>query len=364
MKALEKQKSVDQRMWLAHLSRLSIGEESLRHTIKDWSITGMAFSPGAICQALSDTDAYDQAIAKKLKEGVYGPPLVYNLIFEDVRLAAALLRSVHDETDGLEGWAVMPVSPLFSNECNSLAEKYKQIWDQIGQPNVLLLLPALPDHLMAVEELVCAGIPINITNVYSASQFTAVAQACLAGIKRRLIAGHTLTTSIFISIEIGSLLAALQKRITDERARRLALANARTIYRALHGFYHSAEWDWMIKTGSRPLRLVWTLSGDLDNAEVDSGLTGSLIAPCTTVSLPQTMITRIAAHNGDGEPMPVNGGDCDQVLTNFSLAGLDVDSETDKLQLGHCDWLSKKWALLLENVASKSAGMCPVRSLN
>jgi transaldolase len=362
IKVSEKLKAVGQSLWLAHLSRLSIGDESLRHTFKNWSITGMAFSPQAICQALSDTDAYDHAITKKLKEGMYGPPLVYNLIFEDVRQAAALLRSVHDETDGLEGWAVMPVSPLFSNECNSLAAKYKQIWDQIERPNVLLLLPALPDHLSEVEELVFAGIPINIANVYSADQFTAVAQSCLAGIKRRLSAGHTLTTSIFITIEIGRLVMALREKVTHERARTLALAIARTIYRALHDFYDSPEWDRMNKEEFQPLRLVWDLSGDLDKAEVDSGLTGSLIAPCTTVSLPQNMSTRIANHNDDDEPMPADGGDCDQVLTNFAFAGLDAGSETDKLQLGHCDWLSKKWALLLENVASKSAEIVQLKA--
>ena len=323
----------------------------------------MAFSPQAICQALSDTDAYDHAITKKLSEGMYGPPLVYHLIFEDVRQAAALLRSVHEETDGLEGWAVMPVSPLFRNECNSLAAKYKQIWDQIGRPNVLLLLQALPDHLVEVEELVFAGIPINIANVYSADQFTAVAQACLAGIKRRHIAGQTLATSIFISVEIGRLVMALQEKVTHQWARTLALAIARTIYRALRDFYDSPEWDWMVKADRQPLRLVWALSADLDKSEVDSGLTGSLIAPCTTVSLPQTMITGIDAHHDD-DPMPADGGDCDRVLTNFALAGLDVGAEADKLQLGHFDRLSKQWAILLESVARKSAGMCPVRSLN
>ena len=355
MKVLEKRKSVGQSWWIAHLSHLSIRDESLRHTIKDWSITGMAFSPEAICQALADTDAYDHAIAKKLKEGMYGPPLVYNLIFEDVRQAAALLRSVYDKTDGLDGWAVMPVSPLFNNEYNSLAAMYKQIWDQLERPNVLLLLPAFSAHLSEVEELVFAGIPINIANVYSADQFAAVAQACLAGIKRRLEAGDTLHRSIFISIDIGRLVMALQKKVTHQRARILTLAIARKIYRALQNLHNSPEWDRIIKADGQPLRLVWALAGDIQKDEVDIGLNGSLIAPYTTVSLTPTMLTRIAAQNVDDEPMPVDGEDCDQVLTNFALTGFDVNSEADNLQLGHFDRLSKKWALLLENVARKSA---------
>ena len=362
MKVMEKRKSVEKSLWIAHLSRLSICDESLRHTIKDWSITGMAFSPEAICQALADTDAYDHAIAKKLKEGMYGPPLVYNLIFEDVRQAAALLRSVYDKTDGLDGWAVMPITPLFYNEYNSLAAMYKQIWDQIEGPNILLLLPALSDHLSEIEESVFAGIPINIANVYSAHQFTAVAQACLAGIKRRLEAGDTPNRSIFISIDIGRLLMALQEKVKHQRAIILTLAIARTIYRALQNFYDSAEWARTIKADSQPLRLVWALSGDIQKDEVDIGLDGSLIAPHTTVALTQTMITRIAAQNVDDEPIPADGEDCDQVLTNFALTGFDVNSEADNLQLGHYDWLSKKWALLLENVARKSAEVVQLRA--
>lgn len=362
MKVMEKRKSVEKSLWIAHLSRLSICDESLRHTIKDWSITGMALSPEAICQALADTDAYDHAIANKLKDGTYGPPLVYNLIFEDVRQAAALLRSVYDKTDGLDGWAVMPITPLFYNEYNSLAAMYKQIWDQIEGPNILLLLPALSDHLSEIEESVFAGIPINIANVYSAHQFTAVAQACLAGIKRRLEAGDTPNRSIFISIDIGRLLMALQEKVKHQRAIILTLAIARTIYRALQNFYDSAEWARTIKADSQPLRLVWALSGDIQKDEVDIGLDGSLIAPHTTVALTQTMITRIAAQNVDDEPIPADGEDCDQVLTNFALTGFDVNSEADNLQLGHYDWLSKKWALLLENVARKSAEVVQLRA--
>lgn len=355
MKLQEKGKSVGQSLWIDDLSRLSLRDESLRHTIKDWSITGLAFSPEAICQTLSDTDAYDLAIAKKLKEGMYGPPLVYNLIFEDVRQAADLLRSVYDKTDGLDGWAVMPVSPLFHDENNSLAAMYKQIWDQLERPNVLLLLPALADHLLEVEELVCAGIPINIVNVYSADQFTAVAQACLAGIERRLAAGDTPNSSIFISIDIGRLVMALRQRVSHEKAHILALAIAREIYLTLHELHNSPEWDRLIKTDIHTLRLVWAHSGDIQNDEVDLILHGSLIAPHTSVSLPQTMIIRCAAQNVDDAPIPADGWDKDQILTNFALTGFDVESEADNLQLDHFDGLSKKWALLLENVARKSA---------
>jgi transaldolase len=357
MRALEKLKSVGQSLWLGHLSRQSIGDGSLRHAIEDWSVTGLAFSPQAVYQALAHTDAYDDAIARKLGEGLYGESLASSFICEDTRYAADLLRPVYDRTEGVDGWAVLPVSPLSAAANHSLVLKYRQICEQSKRPNTLLCVPALAEQLPDIEELVVAGMPITIANVYSDAHYAAVAKTCLAGIERRLEAGFRPGAPIFISVNIGRLEAALQQRTDSRTATVLAVAMACKIYRTLRELNNSQEWNRIFNSGVRPLRLIWGCFAGDHTGEIDCFLYRRLIAPCTVVSFPHSLISNFVAQNVDDAPMPVDGGDCDLVLADSIQAGLDVESLADTLQREYLGWLSREWVIMLESFARKSAAL-------
>ena len=363
MKTLKKLKSVGQSLWLGQLARQSIRDASLINAIEDWSVTGMAFSPQSICLALSETGSYDSAIARKLKEGLYGEALAYSNIYEDVRYAADLLRPFHDRTDSVDGWVVSPVSPLSTAGNHSLVLKYKQIYEQIKRPNTLLCLPAFSEHLPDIEELVYAGVPINIANIYSDKQYAAVAKTCLAGLERRLDAGLKPGVSTFITINVARLEAALEQKTDSLTASSLAVAMARKIYRTMRDLNNSPEWGRTFNAGVRPLRLVWTYCGRNQTPQDNCSLYRRLIAPYTVLALPWNVISKFVTQSVDKAPMPLDGGDCDRVLMDSIRAGLDVDLEADRLQREYIGWLSKEWAILLESFARRSAAVTHVQAM-
>lgn len=351
----DKLRTVGQSLWLGQLSRRSIGDGSLLRYIEDCSVTGLSFSPQAISQAICDSHVYDSAIVKKLSEGLYGKSLTYSLIYEDVRYAADLLRAIHDRTDGADGWAVVPVSPLSISDNEKLTAVLGKIHERIHRPNALITLPALPDRLSLIEDLVFAGVPISIVNIYSDKQHLAISQAYLAGIERRIKAGRKAAASAFATINISRLESVLSEKTDSETATKLSLAIARKIYKTMRDLHRSQEWDRAYSLGARPLRLVWVSAEGTAQNDINLALFHNLIAPFSVISIPDESIDAFIDHDVPEGVMSVDGGDCDQVLADYRRDGLDVEAVAEELQAEYSDWLAREWIILLENIAKKSA---------
>ena len=162
MKVQTRLRTAGQSLWLSEVSREMIEAGSLIAQIEDLSITGVAVSPAAVCQAISSSHVYDGAIAKKLKKGIYGKELALELILEDVHYAADLLRHVYDRTEGTDGWAVLPLSPIVSNNGDSLLSSIQALQSELKRPNAFVTAPGLAGELAAIEEIAFAGIPCNV----------------------------------------------------------------------------------------------------------------------------------------------------------------------------------------------------------
>jgi transaldolase len=360
----EKLNSVRQSLWFGNLSRQSLGNGLLIRAIEEWSVSGAAISPQAVYQGLSDTAVYDSTIARKLSQGLYGEALAYSEIIDDVQNAADLLRPLYNMTNGAEGWVMMPVSPLSINENRFLVSEYKQIQRLVNRPNTLLCLPVVPDRLSLIEELVCASVTTIISNVYSASQYITTAKACLAGIERCLEAGLKPHPSLFVAINVNRISSFLPQHTDGEQLAEHTIALARLIYHARRDLSNSQEWKLAISAGVRPPRIVWTAFGGEDSNKFESSMCGGLIAPDTVLALPHDMIARFNKERIKEVSMSLTGNVGDQVLTNSFHTDLDVAWEADKLQREYIDWLSKEWAIMLENFARISASVSPVRSIN
>jgi transaldolase len=363
-KVSEKLRSRGQSLWLDHLSRQSIRNGLLRRAIEEWSVTGVAFSPQAVYQGLSETDVYDSTIARKLSQGLYGEALAYSEIIEDVQYAADLLRPLHSMTNGAEGWVVMPVSPLSTNENRLFVAEYKQMDRLVNRPNTLLCLPVTPDRLSLIEELVCAGVTTIISNVYSDRQYIAAAKAFLAGIKRCLKAGLKPDLSFFVAININRIGSILPQYLDGEQSAEHTIALAQKIYHTMRDLSESKEWQRILRDGVRPPRIVWTSFCGEQSIKIKSCIFDGLIAPDTVLALPHDIIARYNAQLNKKISMSLTGNVSDRYSTHSFHTDLVMAWEVDKLQVEHLDWLSKEWAILLENFARKSAGVSAVRSID
>src|SRR5580658_759720 len=189
MKATEKLHDLGQSIWLDNITRELLTSGTLQRYIDELSVTGLTSNPTIFDHAIKNSTSYDPAIRDKLKEGKSGEKLFFELALDDLTRAADLFRPIHDRTNGVDGWVSLEVSPLLAHDTASTLAAAKDLHARAGRPNLLIKIPGTKEGLPAIEEAIFAGIPINVTLLFSREQYVAAAEAFLRGIERRIDAG-------------------------------------------------------------------------------------------------------------------------------------------------------------------------------
>lgn len=358
MRALERLRSAGQSLWMDNVTREQIYDGSLMQNIEDDVITGSSFSLHALCRSLHSNTFYDDRICKKLNEDLYGEVLAFDLILEDVRHAASLLSHVFDRTDGIDGWATLPISPLKTDNPDTLLQYLSVLHSRLQRKNILITVPGFPDMLGAIEEMVFTEIPVNISLIYSCDQYLDAAAACLRGIERRIAAGLNPTAAAFISIPIFHLATILSKEMKPQEATRVSIAIARKIYESMRTMHTSQQWARVYNAGARPVRLIWDVSVDDVVTVPDISLCDYLIAPFTIASMTERTMEKFINNEHHGALMPEDGGDCEEILDGQQKkSGLSFESLATGLQDDAAALQVKIWITLLDAVARKSADL-------
>src|SRR5437870_4081943 len=203
MKATQRLHELGQSVWLDNITRVMLMNGTLRRYIAEFSVTGLTSNPTIFDHAIRNGGSYDSAIRQKTAQGKSGEGLFFDLAVEDLTQAADLFRPVHDRTGGVDGWVSLEVSPLLAHDTKSTIAVAKDLHAQARRPNVLIKIPGTPEGLPAIEEAIFAGVPTNVTLLFSDDQYLAAANAFMRGIERRIEAGLNpdvrSVASIFIS---------------------------------------------------------------------------------------------------------------------------------------------------------------------
>src|ERR1700704_1429712 len=189
MKAAQKLHDLGQSLWLDNITHNLLKTGVLRRYIDEWSVTGLTSNPTIFDHAIKNGKDYDDAIKSKLAEGKSGEKLFFELALEDLTQAADLFRPVHDRTCGVDGWVSLEVSPLLARDAKSTIAVAKDLHARARRPNLLIKIPGTPEGLPAIEEAIFAGVPVNVTLLFSDDQYLAAADAFMRGIERRIEAG-------------------------------------------------------------------------------------------------------------------------------------------------------------------------------
>ena len=171
----EKMIADGQSIWMGDHSRTFTHHEILMKHIEDNFVSGLSVNSRSLALATANSNVYDQIISKKLHEGLYGESLAISIVDDDTRQAADTLRPIHDRTDGVDGWATLPASPLAIDNQKTLTDFIQKLHSTTNRPNILIRLPIIPERLINLEDLVYHGVPLNVTNIYSHSQYQEVA---------------------------------------------------------------------------------------------------------------------------------------------------------------------------------------------
>ena len=355
MKATEMLHNLGQSLWLDNITRDLLTSGTLKRYIDELSVTGLTSNPTIFDNAIKNSTAYDATVREKLTQGKSGEGLFFELALEDLTRAADLFRPIYDRTDGVDGWVSLEVSPLLAYDTASTLAAAKDLHARAGRPNLLIKIPGTKEGLPAIEEAIFAGIPINVTLLFSREHYVAAAEAFLRGIERRIDAGLKPGVGSVASVFISRWDAAVSSKVPDALRNQLGIAIAKRTYKAARALLSSPRWHRVYNAGVRPQRLLWASTGTKDPHASDVLYIKSLAAPFTVNTMPEGTLKALADHGELSSILSADGGDCEEVLAKFAQAGIDVDALAAQLQDEGAKSFVKSWNDLMQVITSKSA---------
>jgi transaldolase len=361
MKATQLLHNLGQSIWLDNITRDLMTTGALEQYIQDLSVTGLTSNPTIFEHAIKNSKSYDAAILKKLKEGKSDEVLFFELALDDLTKAADLFRPIYNRTNGVDGWVSLEVSPLLAHDTGKTLAAAIELHAHAARPNLFIKIPGTKEGLPAIEEAIFKGVPINVTLLFSREHYLAAAEAFLRGIERRVDAGLNPNVDSVASLFISRWDAAITARVPEAMRNKLGIAIAMRTYKAARGLLGSPRWQRIYNAGARPQRLLWASTGTKDPAASDVLYIKALAAPFTVNTMPEATLKALAEHGELGTILPADGGDCEEVLTEFAKAGINVDSLAADLQDQGAKSFVKSWTDLMAVIASKSSALSAAR---
>jgi len=355
MKATQTLHDLGQSLWLDNITRDLLDRGTLRSYIGELSVTGLTSNPTIFDHAIRKGDAYDDAIHRKTHEGKAGEPLFLELALEDLTRAADLFRPIHDATAGVDGWVSLEVSPLLVDDAGGTIREVARLHGRAGRANIFIKIPGTGSGLKAIEESIFAGVPVNVTLLFSREQYVAAAEAYMRGIERRIAGGLDPKVSSVASLFVSRWDVAVKDKVAGELRNRLGIAVARRTYNAYRDLLASPRWQKLAGAGARTQRLLWASTGTKDPGAPDTLYVEALAAPDTINTMPDKTLLAFADHGRVNGVMPIDGGDADAVLAAFTRAGVDNAALAARLQREGAQSFAKSWQELMDCIATKSS---------
>src|SRR5277367_1204308 len=357
MKATQLLYELGQSIWLDNITRDLLETGTLERYIKELSVTGLTSNPTIFDHAIKNSTAYDNAIHEDLKKGKSGEALFFDLALDDLTRAADLFRPIHERTDRVDGFVSLEVSPLLAYDTASTLAAAKELHARAGRHNLLIKIPGTKEGLPAIEESIFAGIPINVTLLFSREHYVAAAEAFLRGIERRIAGGLNPNIGSVASVFISRWDAAVMDKVPHALRGWLGIAIAKRTYKAYRALLDSPRWQRVYNAEARPQRLLWASTGTKDPEASDVLYVKALAAPFTINTMPEGTLKAFADHGELGPILPVDGGDCEEVLAKFAKAGIDVDALAAQLQDEGAKSFVESWKDLMSRIEAKSVAI-------
>jgi transaldolase len=354
MKATRRLHDAGQSLWLDHITRGLLTGGGLARYIQELSVTGLTSNPTIFDLAIRKSVEYDDAIRTKTAAGKAGEALFFELALEDLVQAADLFRPIHEATNRVDGWVSLEVSPRLAYDAASTIAEAKDLFARASRPNLFIKIPGTKEGLPAIEEAIFAGVPINVTLLFSREHYLAAAEAYIRGIERRVAAGLNAYVPSVASLFVSRWDVAVAKSVPPALRGRLGIAIARRTYKAYRALLASDRWLRLLNFGARSQRLLWASTGTKDPEAPDVLYVTALAAPHTVDTMPEQTLLALADHGEIGAMLPHDGGDAEEVLARFAAAGIDLEALAERLQREGASAFVKSWDDLLACIAEKS----------
>jgi transaldolase len=357
MKATLELNRAGQSLWLDNITRELLASGTLKRYVEELTVTGLTSNPTIFDHAVKNGSAYDEDIRRLARKGLADEKLFFELALDDLTRAADLFRPVHDRTAGVDGWVSLEVSPRLAYDTESTLAEARDLHARAGRPNLYIKIPGTEEGLPAIESAIFAGVPINVTLLFSAAQYVAAAQAWLRGVERRIAAGLNPNVASVASLFLSRWDVATADKVPTALRNKLGLAVGRRAYRAYCELLTSPRWLRVLNAGARPQRLLFASTGTKDPKASDVLYVEGLVAPLTVNTMPENTLKAFADHGTVGDAIRADGGDSEAVLAEFTRAGVDLAALATKLQRDGAAAFVSSWDSLMGVISSKAAAL-------
>jgi len=344
-----------QRLWLDNITRQLLQSGTLARYIGELSVTGLTSNPTIFEHAIGAGALYDDSIRVLTAAGLSGERLFFELALEDLTQAAELFRPVFDASQGTDGWVSLEVSPLLAHDSDGTIAAAAQLHAQGALANLLIKIPGTPEGILAIEQSIFAGIPVNVTLLFSSEHYRAAAHAYLRGLERRAENGLDLKVGSVASLFVSRWDVAAAKAFPGLLHNRLGIAIATLAYEAYRELLASERWKKLEAAGARPQRLLWASTGTKDPAAADTMYVEALAADATIDTIPEKTLLAYADHGKLSPPKLTQTSDAVDVIAQLRQQGLDEHALAAQLQREGVDSFADSWRSLLAQIAKKAA---------
>lgn len=354
MKPTEQLHDLGQSLWLDNITRDLLDSGTLQHYIAELSITGLTSNPTIFDHVITKSTSYDAEIRHLMGQGLSGERLFFELALQDLTRAADLFAPIHQRTATVDGWVSLEVSPQLAYDTAATVASAKELYWKADRPNLFIKIPGTAQGGPAIEEVIFSGITVNVTLLFSREQYLAAADAYMRGLERRVAAGMSPDVRSVASLFVSRWDKATLEKVPVNLGDKLGIAVGQQTYKAYRDLLESDRWQRLANLGARPQRLLFASTGTKDPKASDVLYIGALAAPNTVNTMPEQTLKAFVEHGKVSGAVPRNGADCEQVLTEFGKAGIDLRQLAADLQTEGAKAFDDSWQDLLKSIQTKS----------
>ncbi|MGH6896293.1 MAG: bifunctional transaldolase/phosoglucose isomerase [Geminicoccaceae bacterium] len=350
-----------QSIWLDNIRRALLETGTLARYIAGLWVTGLTSNPTIFEHAIAGSADYDDAIARRLDRRLSTEQLFFEVALEDIIAAAELFRPVYEATGGADGFVSLEVSPTLADDTAGTIAEAKRLHGEAARPNVLIKVPGTKAGVVAIEELIYAGIAINVTLLFSREHYLGAAEAYLKGLERRVAKGASPNVASVASLFISRWDAATAPKLPEHLRNRLGIAIGQRAFKAYRDLLASERWKRLAAAGARPQRLLWASTSAKDPTLPDTYYVTALAAAGTVDTMPEATLLAFGRHGSVGALLSPDTTDAEAVIAAIGQTGIDVEALADELQVKGRDSFDDSFAKLLQSIETKAATLREAR---
>lgn len=359
---LHQMAELGQAIWLDYIQRSFIKSGELADYVQK-GLRGLTSNPSIFQKAISESDEYDDQIRKLALEGATAQEIYEGLVVEDIRMAADVLRSVYDETDGRDGYISLEVNPHLAHDQQGSINEAKRLSAAVDRPNLMIKVPATAEGLLAIQNLIEDGVNINITLMFSISQYELVAEAYLVALQQRtakiFTVGHIASVASFfvsrVDSKVDDLLDSLGSPEAQALKGKIGIANAKIAYQRFKEIFSGRRWEYLLDKGAQVQRVLYGSTSTKNPEYSDVMYVENLIGPDTVNTVPPETLEAFMDHGTVALTLERDIDEARDQLDQLEKLGIDLDSVTSELLDEGLEKFSKPYDRLIETIAQKQA---------